>query len=154
MKDVRCETYCSRTRRSGRGSRALRHTDNSPGCRCDRSGIQTAQERTCHQGPWWLQTFSTVKNHSQAEAPLRGGGAQSLIEDVFSFPPEPRGPLPHPLQSNVASAIDPSYAHHKSMQVCYELIVHRCDDIRRHCKGCLDNCSGFLLASSGPLFGH
>lgn len=49
-----CETYCSRTHPSGRGSLALHHTDNLLGCRCDRSGIQTAQGHTCRQDPWWL----------------------------------------------------------------------------------------------------
>lgn len=58
----RCETYCSRTHQSGRGSLALRHTGNLPGCRCDRSGIQTAQEHTCHQDPWWLQTFTATSD--------------------------------------------------------------------------------------------
>lgn len=81
---VRRGTYCSRTHRSGRGSRALRHTDNWPGCRSDRSDIQTAQEHTCRQGPWWLQTFSTTLiTHRQR----RRFGLLSLIEDLSSHPP-------------------------------------------------------------------
>lgn len=72
----RCETYCSRTHRSGRDSPALHHTDNLPGCRCDRSGIQTAQEHTCHRGPWWLQTFSPTLITRKQRHHLR---VQSLI---------------------------------------------------------------------------
>jgi len=50
----RFETYCSRTRLSGQDSLARHHTGNSLGCRCDRPGIQTAQEHTCRQDSWWL----------------------------------------------------------------------------------------------------
>lgn len=84
---VWCGTYCSRTHRSGRGSPALRHTDNLPGCRCDRSGIQTAQEHTCHRGPWWLQTFSTTRITHRQRRRFR---VQSLIEDpTRSLPSSP-----------------------------------------------------------------
>lgn len=84
---VWCGTYCSRTHRSGRGSPALRHTDNLPGCRCDRSGIQTAQEHTCHRGPWWLQTFSTTLITHRQRRRFR---VQSLIEDpTRSLPSRP-----------------------------------------------------------------
>lgn len=89
---VWCGTYCSRTHRSGRGSPVLRHTDNLPGCRCDRSGIQTAQEHTCHQGPWWLQTFSTTLITHRQRRRFR---VQSLIEDpTCALPSCPSCPSP------------------------------------------------------------
>lgn len=58
-------TYCSRTRPSGRDSRALRHTGSWPGCRFGRSGIRTARGHIGLRAPWWLEH---KEDHEPGEA--------------------------------------------------------------------------------------